>query len=351
MHIRTYRGVQALRLVSAVIVVAFHACHWFNRDAGSGRTAPEIQLLGDMCVWTFFLISGFVVMHVVDSGREPDWKTFAMRRAIRILPLAWLLTSVKIFAALLAPAAMFDGALTPTRIAASFLLVPSRDPDGSFRTLWGVEWTLVFEMAFYALVAVAIAVRVDPLRLAGPVLLAVAIVSIWRPAHGGSVLWFYADPVVLFLLLGMCIGRATRTRRLRATAFVGIAAAVLYGVVQVLRGAPTGGASAPVFAVLVGAFALVVVSERRFGVLVPDWVVRGGEIAFALYLTHPLVAQAVPRLLGRASVTGVPWWPVVVMSVALSIPLGWAVHRYVDVPLGRTLRRRLIRRTPPVQAR
>ncbi|WIB60688.1 acyltransferase [Curtobacterium sp. MCLR17_007] len=343
MDIRTYRGVQALRLVSALVVVAFHACHWFNRDAGATDRAPEIQLVGNLCVWTFFLISGFVVVHVVDSGREPDWKVFAIRRATRILPLAWAMTAIKVAAAVLTPAAMFDGGLTPTRIVASLLLVPSRDPDGDFRTLWGVEWTLVFEAAFYLLVAVALAVRVDPMRLLTPILVVVAVLAVWRP-DGGSVLWFYADPVVLFLLVGMWIGRATRTGRVLPTLIASVGVSVVYGVVQAARREMPFGFGVLVFLALSGAFALLIASERRVGARVPNWMVLGGEAAFAIYLTHPLVAQAIPRLLGRASGSDVPWWPVVLASVALAVALGWVVHRWIDTPLGRALRRRLVPR-------
>jgi exopolysaccharide production protein ExoZ len=344
--IKTYRGVQSLRFVSAVLVVAVHACRWFNRDAAAGAAAPEGELLGDLCVATFFLISGFVVVHVVRSGHEPDWKTFALRRAIRILPLAWAMTTIKVVAAVLAPDAMFDGGLTPTRIVASFLLVPSRDPEGMVRLLWGVEWTLVFEMAFYVLVAIAIAIRLDPIVLATPVILMVAGLSIWRPV-GGSVLWFYADPIILFLAAGMWIAQATHTMKAWPASAVTLAAALLYATAEALRGDSTSLVAGLVFAAVTGVFALLVIAEPYVGKRIPRWLVLGGDTAFALYLTHPLVAQVLPRVLGRLGVTEVPWFPVVLVSIALSIGLGWFVHRRIDMPLGRLLRGKLIRPRSP----
>lgn len=349
-QIRTYRGVQALRFASALVVVAFHSCHWFNRDAGATGAAPEIELVGDLCVWTFFLISGFVVVHVVDSGREPDWKAFALRRATRILPLAWMMTSIKVLAAVLAPAAMFDGGLTPARIVESFLLVPSRDAAGDFRMLWGVEWTLVFEAAFYLLATLCIAIRVDPLWLVTPVLVAAGALAVLR-SESGSALWFYADPVVFFLVAGMWIGRTSRTGRVWPAALVTALVTVLFATVRTVRDEATWTTSAVAFAALTAAFGLLIASERRFGRSIPNWLVLGGETAFALYLTHPLVAQAIPRLLGRTNVTDVPWWPVVAASMALSVALGWAVHAWVDRPLGRFLRRRLIRTAPDHRSR
>ncbi|MBF4605095.1 acyltransferase family protein [Curtobacterium sp. VKM Ac-2884] len=345
MTINTYRGVQALRFISALVVVAFHACYWFNRDSGSSGAAPEIKLIGDLCVWTFFLISGFVVVHVVDSGREPDWSTFALRRAIRILPLAWIMTGIKVAAALLAPRAMFDGDITPTRIIASLLLVPSRDSSGDFRALWGVEWTLIFEAAFYLLVTLAIAVRVDPLRLVTPVLIVVAVLSIWRP-EGGSVLWFYADPVVLFLAAGMWIGRAARTGRIRPAVLATLLCTALYGVIEMVRQESSPVLAVVVFGALTASFGLLIASERRLGGRIPTWLVIAGNSAFALYLTHPLVAQALPRLMGASGVTEIHWAPVVLISVVVSVVLGWAVHRWVDTPMGRFLRRRLIGHRP-----
>jgi exopolysaccharide production protein ExoZ len=337
--------VQSLRFVSAVLVVAVHACRWYNRDTGAGAVAPEGELLGDLCVATFFLISGFVVVHVVRSGHEPDWKTFALRRAIRILPLAWAMTSVKIMAAVLAPDAMFDGGLTPTRILASFLLVPSRDPEGAVRLLWGVEWTLVFEMAFYLLVTIAIAIRLDPVVLATPVILMVAALSIWRPG-GGSVLWFYADPLILFLAAGMWIAQATHTRKAWPASVVTLVAALLWATTEALRGESTALDAGLEFAAVTGVFALLVIAEPYVGKRIPGWLVLGGDTAFALYLTHPLVAQVLPRVLGRLGVVDMPWFPVVLVSIALSIGLGWFVHQWIDLPVGRALRRRLVRPRP-----
>ena len=340
MAIQTFRGVQALRLLSAVLVVAVHACRWYDRDADPRSPAPQGELLGDVCVATFFLISGFVVVHVVDTGHDRDWRTFAVRRAIRVLPLAWAMTSTKIVAALVAPGAMFDGGLDTTRIVASYLLVPSRDPAGAVRMLWGVEWTLVLEVAFYGVVAVALAARIDPVRLATPVLLVAAALSLWQ-RDDGSVLWFYADPVVLFLVAGMWLRRAVSTGRVVPTA-VGIGGLAVVGAgLAAARGDDPSGAGVG-FLLVTAAFGLVVAAERRRGRLVPAWVVAAGDSAFALYLTHPLVAQALPRLLGLTGLDAVPWLPVVVASTALSVLLGLGVHRFVDRPVGRALRRRLV---------
>ncbi len=350
MPIKSFRGVQAVRFATALVVVLFHACYWYNRDAGAGGQAPTLELLGDMCVWTFFLISGFVVTHVVDSGREPDWSTFAVRRAVRILPLAWSMTAVKIVAAIAIPNAMFDGGLNAGRIVSSFLLIPTRDPDGHFRTLWGVEWTLVFEAAFYAAVAVCIAARVDPVRFLTPILVAVSVLAVWRP-EGGSITWFYADPVLLFLAAGMVLSRAHREGRPFSGMLWLSGLAVVFAVIRALTGASGAIESAAVFLLVSGVFAVVIASERRIGARIPAWLVTAGEASFAIYLTHPLVAQLLPRLLGLTGVTGVPWWAVVSVSVAISVLFGLAVHRWLDAPFGRVLRRRFVPRKPSVPAR
>lgn len=337
----TYRGVQALRFLSALLVVALHACYWVNRDAGSGAQAPSSALLGDVCVSVFFLISGFVVVLVIDSGREPDWQTFALRRAIRILPLAWLMTTTKIVAAVVAPGAMFDGALTPVRVLTSFLLVPSRGQHGIAPMLWGVEWTLVFEAAFYFLVTAAMAVRIDPVRSVSAVLVLFAILAAWRPDEG-SAIWFYANPLVLFLVAGMSIARAVRSGQVLGPIATCSALTALIIAIGAVRSGPAA-VSAVVFALLTITFALVVSVERRYGSRLPDWVVMCGDSAFALYLTHPLVAQVLPRALGWFGVRQVPWFPVVVVSVVASVGLGIAVHRCIDRPVGRFLRGRLVR--------
>ncbi|OII09010.1 acyltransferase [Curtobacterium sp. MCBA15_008] len=350
MAIHTYRGVQSLRFIIALVVVAAHACYWYNRDSGSSAPAPDIEFFGELGVWTAFLVSGFVVVHLVDSGREPDWSTFAVRRAIRILPLAWTMTGVKVVAAFLAPGAMFDGDLTPTRVVASLLFVPSRDSSGDFRAVWGVEWTLFFEIAFYLLVALAIVTRVDPIRIVTPVFVMIAALAMWRP-EGGSVLWFYADPVVLFITAGMWIGRAARNGRTGPAVIAALFLTALYGLIESVRHESSPVVPVAVFGALTAGFGLLIAGERRVGGRIPRWLVLAGKPAFALYLTHPLVAQALPRIMGVTGITEVHWGVVVSSSVAVSVAFAWVVYRWVDAPLGRFLRRRVMgvgseRRTP-----
>src|SRR4051794_11659255 len=87
-------GLQALRGLAALLVVFVH----YNGTAISrGFNFPALShvVIGNIGVDIFFVISGFI-MELITGGRffvAGDRKRFLVRRAVRVLPLYWVLTS------------------------------------------------------------------------------------------------------------------------------------------------------------------------------------------------------------------------------------------------------------------
>ena len=133
-----------------MLVVFVHAIDLADRSPDAQALAPLWLLndLGASGVDLFFVLSGFVMtlgMHrFAGSG---GGGRFLAARAMRILPLFWLLNLVLV--ALLAASPDWRS------VATAVFLLPMADLRGfSFPPLW-VGWTLAFELAFYLMVALA----------------------------------------------------------------------------------------------------------------------------------------------------------------------------------------------------
>ncbi len=155
---RFFAGIHALRIVAAVMVAFEHA-----RFAANGYTGPErLFYPGRTGVILFFAISGFVIA----LQRNKPLGEFVKHQLLRIYPSYWI--------AILLEA---GSRITIDRVVgvtmASVLLYPSTSSNGLTAIPY---WTLVFEIVFYALAALAFSARPsDRTLLAGAVLWILAV--------------------------------------------------------------------------------------------------------------------------------------------------------------------------------
>lgn len=336
-----FRLIQALRYVAAALVVVVHACY-YSAERFDEHT-PQLDRIGGLGVWLFFAISGFVMVLVGDDlGQAPgSWHRFARARLARVVPLYWLMTTIKVAAVVLAGSLVVNSALSPGTVLASYLFIPSHDEAGAIHPLWGVGWTLVFEMAFYALMTLALAIRIDPLALCAPILTLAAAASLLRPATG-SAWWFYADDVTLYFLAGMVIARGWRARRPVLTVLSLGGIAVCMGTLASLRAERLEVSAAVVPLVISAVVFSAVWLDDRIGRFVPRWVMAGGAASYALYLVHPLLAPVVPAALAAVGAYWVPWFVVVTITVGAMLAVAPLAHRFVDRPLTRGASRLLL---------
>src|SRR6195952_3032676 len=147
---------EALRGIAALLVVLYHLQYIFIARTG---IVPFGGLFGsgDRGVDLFFVLSGFIIMiaHRNDTGSTVRLMPYLYKRACRIFPSVWIMTSV----AAVLYACHFGGAgkmakLEPWNIAASALLLPQNGP-----ALVNVTWTLKYEIFFYAVFALLIVGR------------------------------------------------------------------------------------------------------------------------------------------------------------------------------------------------
>lgn len=131
-----------LRGVFASSVVFWHVVGW-RLD---GHIWAGLNLPGRASVWMFFGLSGYVIGHGFFSGRYAldlaGINNFYLRRAVRILPLFWLISLLALGASLLGVIA-FDW--TPGTLAAALFMLQWSHVTYPV----GVFWTLGIEMQFY----------------------------------------------------------------------------------------------------------------------------------------------------------------------------------------------------------
>ena len=341
-----FRGIQALRAVAAFAVVLGHSMNYLQHGHG---TVPQLlgEFQGAIGVDLFFVISGFVM--TVSSGRllahAHPARVFLWRRLLRVAPLYWLSTAVKLVA--LAALPRFEEAARPSlwNITSSFLFIPSVNGLGEIRPVITIGWTLNFEMMFYLLFAISLLWRRRFVSVLLPLVLLLAAAGGLR--SGTWPAWTAgADPIVLEFAAGVVIALLLKRGWLPgplgsvlalAVGWVGL---LLIGpsIAVHLRGVIWG---VPAALVVLGVVGLEPVLRDRL----PRWLLLLGSASYAVYLMQtfvfPVVDLFAERLRGTGGLTQLELGAVVVAgSLAASAAIGVTVHLTVERPLTEMLKRR-----------
>ena len=200
--------IQVLRAIAALMVVAYHAFDmWAVRIT---QSSGEYWTNGAAGVDIFFIISGFVM--VVSSRRllsEPRaWLTFMRHRIVRIVPLYWLLTTLKLVLVFFFAGLALRSSLDLDYVFRSYLFLPVVDDAGHFRPLLPVGWTLTYEFLFYGLFTVALALRSEPLRVLIPAFAIIVALALLRSADWPD--WtILFNTIVVEFLFGVILAKLT----------------------------------------------------------------------------------------------------------------------------------------------
>jgi len=293
-----YDGVQLLRAIAALAVVAAHCTATQVTYAARGwSAAPAFDAsAGTAGVDLFFVISGFIMASISrfygdDAMRA---RVFLVRRIVRIVPVYWLYTSALLAFCLALPQIMHMVKAEPAHVLASYLFVPYPRSDGMAYPLVWVGWTLNLEMAFYLVFGVSLcfARRTRIALVYGAILAMAAAGALLRPEAWWQRWWL--EPMYLEFLYGLAIGwlayRGARLPEWLAWALIvgGLGLMPLVAGAVELR-AITWGACA--FLVVLGA-----VSIRR---RLPAFVLLLGDASYSIYLSHIVTVPAASRALAR----------------------------------------------------
>jgi exopolysaccharide production protein ExoZ len=337
---KNFLTIQALRAVAALLVVLLHAFETWGERVDP--TAPGVNWEnGAAGVDIFFIISGFVM--VISSRRLVDragaWRIFLWHRVVRIVPLYWLLTTVKIFAVVILGDVVLRTTLDFNFVAGSYLLLPVTDSAGHFRPVLPVGWTLTYEFLFYLLFAAALAIRVDVLRIVIPGLGLVAVAALARTETWPA--WtILFDTIVVEFVFGVALAKWTLRGFRLPPAMAGIFVLAGFGLILTLpmvsENTRVLSWGIPAFAIVAGAVSL----EPLVAPLLPRWLLTLGDASYSIYLSHGFVLPVLGLAFSEIVSPGL-WTEAltIVLCLVFSALVGRGVFILIESPMLRALRR------------
>lgn len=361
-------ALDGLRGLAILSVLAWHyvasIAPWESSWGQAARTGLAFAWSG---VDLFFVLSGFLIGGIVlDNRQAPNFiSVFYGRRALRILPLYWLLlVAFAASAALLGgrisagadewlhgnPQSLFTYLTFGQNIASGFFSPTVAEPG------WlNVTWSLAVEEHFYLVVPLALVVlpaRVIPWAL-GSVVAAGPLIRWLLVTRSDASVYVVTPARVDTLVLGVLCAWALRQPRLRAalTSRRLVAAAALLGAALVATQLHDVGLAFPVLAYsalgLFHACVLILAVTRQRGALAAVLRVpalqRVGLLAYGLYLFHQPVNGLVHALLFDAAPALTGWRAGAATAVALATTfalaeLSWRVVEKPLISIGQRLR-------------
>jgi peptidoglycan/LPS O-acetylase OafA/YrhL len=348
----TLYNIQGLRGVAALIVVMAHVSGpdgFEERVFGTSWTARS-NLPANTGVDLFFVISGLIM--VVTTWRTFDApgssRRFLLRRIARIYPLYWVVNSAVVVLFLLSPGSVSFDEGHHASIWQSYLLLPQ---DGRLPVL--VAWSLVYEMYFYVVFAIALLLGRSRLPWALGTWVALTVtLSVVASDVKNPYVALVASPLSLEFVLGVLIGLAAVHGRFvqpRAVLTVGVLSFCACLVILALSGWTSFPSQAVRVALVALPAGLVVYGaigvEVRRGRIVPPFVQRLGDASYSLYLTHvpalTLVAVVLAGRLPTNAVVHAVTLPAVLLLVVCGALICYAVlERPLQVSARRLLRPR-----------
>lgn len=334
-------SVQYLRGLAAVLVVIAHAAAHPLSESNY-----VLLRLGQLGVMLFFVISGFIMVAITGRGSFAPL-TFLKRRIVRVVPLYWLVTTVTAALALALPALFHTTVFTWPHYIQSLLFIPHEAPGrGGTSPLLSLGWTLNYEAFFYVAFALCAALaatqRVVVLSVAFAGLAVIGV--IFQPQD--PALSFYTNQAVLGFVVGAWIGCFKLNggvERLPETSvwLLLVAGGLAAGWAFIIYREPQENLVS--FACLVLFSSALMLAGLRNEMRLPRIALLEtlGDASYAIYLTHMFVIGLTVTIATRV-LPDVLWayLGLVTVSVMVALVAGLAVHRWVEMPMLRTLRRR-----------
>jgi peptidoglycan/LPS O-acetylase OafA/YrhL len=331
-------GVEAGRGVAALLVVLYHAALHVEGDVPGSVVLWGLPHFGHAGVDFFFVLSGFIIsfVHRTDLGRPERLGHYLERRFTRVLPFYWLVLSFCLLDTWLLHRTQFPGV---REVLSNVLLLPQAKDQ-----IVGGAWTLVFELMFYIVFAIAICSR----RIGAVVLCAwAALVTagfFLNPSSESAAIVVATSPFCIEFFLG--IGAAVVLSRrmvpfsglLLTIGLIGFALAGLCEVAGLLYG--FGATARLAYGTCSFMVILAVVERERSGRLkVPRFMAVLGRASYSVYLVHLIAIGITFKFLSMAVPLAPSWsFPVWALLCSMGLTAGVLASIWVEQPVIRFVR-------------
>lgn len=344
--------IQCLRGIAATMVVVYHCFPQLERMGYGGSHFTPLSAGVDI----FFIISGFIMLYSTARSSGRSGGAFLLNRAIRILPLYWLLTATITAIALLKPSLLQSSRFELEHVVKSFLMIAAAHPiSGRWEPILIPGWTLNYELFFYLVFAGCLwltrqSLNAMTIAITAAMLLIHALSLFTRP---GTFAGFYTDGIILEFVFGILVCRALLAGAKVPSwlsvplIMLGIGGFCLYGVLDGMPREYIFGL--PSLAIFLGVLFLPVRrSTPGIGALK-----LVGDASYSLYLAHFMLMSAIGQLWRKTPLSSLP--PLVreplfiLSSVAICIGVAIIIYRWVEMPVTDWLKARMApRRGTPV---
>jgi peptidoglycan/LPS O-acetylase OafA/YrhL len=341
-------SLQSLRAFAALAVVAHHAMRAVTVNANPDLDLPEplfltnhsLIELGAVGVDLFFILSGFLMVYISAPYVEGRRSTanFLLQRAIRIWPIYVLATGLYLGLSIALRLSQgrdlpFDASLL--RLL-SFVFVPSFNASGELQPILGVGWTLNYEVLFYLVFALALAVGRGTLvpvvtLILGGLFLTGTMLPTETAAHA-----FLGNPILFEFLLGA----------LAAKLFVSGRLAVMPAVIPILAGLalllafawlPNEGYFRVLYRGIPCLLIFIGVLNLDAKITWPKWWIHVGDGSYSIYLFHliflyPLTGFMLRKLVAAGHAQAAAEVTALVGFVVVTA-IGLLIHRVIEKPV------------------
>ena len=219
----TLHSIQLLRFIAAYLVVMMHSSQAIA--IRMNHTPDDFWKFGTFGVDIFFIISGFV-METISKDKVIGFKqrllfsiNFLKRRLIRIAPLYWIYTTLKILVLATLPFLAARTTFDLFHIFSSYLFIPTLAPWGLMEPFLPVGWTLNFEMFFYLIFAISLLVSVNRIFIA---LFFFVLISVMAHMANNQLLTFYSQDIIFEFLVGMTIAQCYKRKWLVESRYLAV---------------------------------------------------------------------------------------------------------------------------------
>ena len=332
-------GVEAGRGVAALLVVLYHAALHVESDVPGSAVLWGLPHFGHAGVDFFFVLSGFIIsfVHRNDVGRPRRLGHYLERRFTRVFPFYWLVLTCLLVDTWTLHHAQFPGV---REVLSNVLLLPQAKDQ-----IVGGAWTLVYEIMFYAVFAIAICNRRVGAALLGVWVALVTTGFVVNPMFRSAALAVAASPFCFEFFLGIVAAGILSRRTVPFSGFVlasGLTGFAIAGLCEV-AGYYSGFGAAARLAYGVCAFLVIlalVERERSNRLKVPRFMAVLGRASYSVYLVHLIAIGITFKFLSMAvSPSPSSSFFVWALLCAMGLAGGILASIWVEQPLIRFVRR------------
>lgn len=276
------------------------------------------------------------MLHSVAKKATFSATDFLIGRAVRILPLYWIASTLFIVVVAINHIHKFGLNVTLTEplfsgnfILSSYFLIPAFNPESHFlQPFLAQGWTLSYEFYFYILLMLAgVGAKTNPAKTAlfSSLLLCLGLVA---GAPTTTLNIFLKNPIVIEFVFGMLVFLLTQKTKKHGIVAIGLGFAILAGTAFIKVDNRLAFWGVPSALILYGFVAL----EGK--IPVPALLKALGNASYSLYLSHGVLTYLYGGFVKRG------WWHsptqqnfAVMLGTAGALLLGLLSYKFIEKPL------------------